>query len=133
MAREIIKTLILEGELVAETPLHIGGADTGHTTDMALAVDGCGRYYLPGTSLAGAPVVNVSAQTGSGIEALRQLLFDAAQGQPQAAAAGAAQAPGPRGGDRVRSGDEARVFDARLTSTGGSRRRACGSDLRRPC
>ena len=46
---------------------------------------------LQGTSLAGAPVVNVSAQTGSGIEALRQLLFDAAQGQPQAAAAGAAQ------------------------------------------
>ncbi|HRM49510.1 MAG TPA: selenocysteine-specific translation elongation factor, partial [Alicycliphilus sp.] len=46
---------------------------------------------LQGTSLAGAPVVNVSAQTGSGIAPLRQLLFDAAQGQPQAAAAGAAQ------------------------------------------
>lgn len=54
MARYISHTLILEGELVAETPLHIGGADTGHTTDMPLAVNGRGGFYLPGTSLAGA-------------------------------------------------------------------------------
>lgn len=54
MARKISHTLILEGELVADTPLHIGGADTGHNIDMPLAVDGLGRYYLPGTSIAGA-------------------------------------------------------------------------------
>lgn len=54
MARNIDYTLILEGELVAETPLHIGGADNADTIDMPLAVNGKGEYYLPGTSIAGA-------------------------------------------------------------------------------
>jgi CRISPR/Cas system CSM-associated protein Csm3 (group 7 of RAMP superfamily) len=54
MAREISHTLILEGQLEATEPLHVGGADSSHESDMALAVDGLGRYYLPGSSLAGA-------------------------------------------------------------------------------
>jgi CRISPR/Cas system CSM-associated protein Csm3 (group 7 of RAMP superfamily) len=54
MARTITHTLILEGELIALTPIHVGGADGGDTTDMPLAVNGRGSYYLPGTSLAGA-------------------------------------------------------------------------------
>ena len=54
MARPIDHTLVLEGTLVARTPIHLGGADSGATTDMALAVDGKDRYYLPGTALAGA-------------------------------------------------------------------------------
>lgn len=54
MAREISHTLILEGELVADSPIHVGGADTGHSSDLPLAIDGQDRYYLPGTSTAGA-------------------------------------------------------------------------------
>ena len=54
MARKITHTLILEGSLVAQTPLHTGGADTWHTTDMPLAVNGRGEFYLSGTSIAGA-------------------------------------------------------------------------------
>jgi CRISPR/Cas system CSM-associated protein Csm3 (group 7 of RAMP superfamily) len=54
MARETSHSLILEGQLVALGPVHVGGADSGHESDMALAVDGLGRPYLPGTSLAGA-------------------------------------------------------------------------------
>lgn len=55
---------------------------------------------LQGTSLAGAPVVNVSAQTGSGIEALRQLLFDACPGA--ATGSGGRRRAGPAPGHRPR-------------------------------
>lgn len=54
MARKLSHTLIVQGELVAISPIHIGGAEEGILTDMPLAVDGLGRYYLPGTSLGGA-------------------------------------------------------------------------------
>lgn len=54
MARKISHTLTLQGSLVAITPLHTGSADTGHTSDMPLAVNGRGEFYLPGTSIAGA-------------------------------------------------------------------------------
>lgn len=54
MARKITHTLTLQGELVAQTPIHIGGADIADTIDMPLAVNGMGEYYLPGTSIAGA-------------------------------------------------------------------------------
>ncbi len=40
------------------------------------------RALLAGTSLAGAPIVAVSAQTGAGLPALRELLFDAARRTP---------------------------------------------------
>ena len=45
---------------------------------------------LDGTSLAGAPVVPVSAQTGAGLAALRELLFDAARSTAHRATEGAA-------------------------------------------
>lgn len=54
MARRINRTLVLEGYLVADTPVHVGSADTGHQVDMPFAADGMGRFYIPGTSLAGA-------------------------------------------------------------------------------
>jgi CRISPR/Cas system CSM-associated protein Csm3 (group 7 of RAMP superfamily) len=54
MARKVVRTLTITGRLVSLTPIHIGGADDGAITDMALAVDGLGRYYIPGTSIAGA-------------------------------------------------------------------------------
>jgi CRISPR/Cas system CSM-associated protein Csm3 (group 7 of RAMP superfamily) len=53
MGRLIRRRYIVEGELEAETPLHIGAAFGGLVTDMPLAEDGAGRFYLPGTSLAG--------------------------------------------------------------------------------
>lgn len=65
MARETSQVLILEGELEALGPVHVGGADSGHESDMALAVDGLGRPYLPGTSLAGA----LRAWEGVGVDA----------------------------------------------------------------
>lgn len=54
MARKITRTLTITGCLKSLTPLHLGGAEDGGITDMPLAVDGLGRYYLPGTSLGGA-------------------------------------------------------------------------------
>ncbi|MGB9666586.1 MAG: RAMP superfamily CRISPR-associated protein [Candidatus Cryosericum sp.] len=55
MSRNMSRVYTLTGRLVAETPLHIGGVDAGDPmSDMPLAVDGQGRYYIPGTSLAGA-------------------------------------------------------------------------------
>ncbi|HVA89535.1 MAG TPA: RAMP superfamily CRISPR-associated protein, partial [Chloroflexota bacterium] len=44
----------LEGDLVARGPLHVGGVGGSSDVDMALAVDGQGRFVIPGTSLAGA-------------------------------------------------------------------------------
>ncbi|MBD1858243.1 MULTISPECIES: RAMP superfamily CRISPR-associated protein [Leptolyngbya] len=54
MARPITKRLKIQGVLTAETPLHIGGLESNVNVDLALAVDGQGRYYISGTSLAGA-------------------------------------------------------------------------------
>jgi CRISPR/Cas system CSM-associated protein Csm3 (group 7 of RAMP superfamily) len=54
MARLIHTTLELSGELLALSPIHVGGAAAGPVVDMPMAVDGKGRYYIPGTSLAGA-------------------------------------------------------------------------------
>ena len=54
MARPIATRFRIEGILVAKTPLHVGGATEAIATDLPLAVDGCGRFYIPGTSLAGA-------------------------------------------------------------------------------
>lgn len=46
--------LRITGTLVAEGPLHVGGLGGSADTDLALAEDGQGRLYVPGTSLAGA-------------------------------------------------------------------------------
>jgi CRISPR/Cas system CSM-associated protein Csm3 (group 7 of RAMP superfamily) len=54
MARKIRTRLKIKGSLVANSPLHIGGNDGSALVDLALAVNGQGAYYIPGTSLAGA-------------------------------------------------------------------------------
>ncbi|MHB1557392.1 MAG: RAMP superfamily CRISPR-associated protein [Isosphaeraceae bacterium] len=54
MARDIQSRIILQGTLVARTPLHVGGLGEDVETDLPLARDGADRLYVPGTSLAGA-------------------------------------------------------------------------------
>lgn len=54
MARRIESRLKINCALIARTPLHVGGMDGSVDTDLALAVNGQGDFYIPGTSLAGA-------------------------------------------------------------------------------
>jgi len=54
MARSITSRLKVNGYLVAITPIHVGGLGGNAQTDMALAINGKGEYYIPGTSIAGA-------------------------------------------------------------------------------
>jgi len=53
MARNVTGRVILEGTLTAETPLHVGAHGEDVDTDLPLARNGAGMYYIPGTSLAG--------------------------------------------------------------------------------
>jgi len=53
MARHINSRLKIKGELIAETPLHVGGYGESFETDMALAKNGRDEFYIPGTSLTG--------------------------------------------------------------------------------
>lgn len=52
--RKLTERLIVQGDLIARTPLHVGGMSEDVRTDLPLARDGEGRFYIPGTSLAGA-------------------------------------------------------------------------------
>jgi CRISPR/Cas system CSM-associated protein Csm3 (group 7 of RAMP superfamily) len=54
MARLIAQRIKVKGELITQSPLHVGGMSLNPTVDLSLALDGQGRYYIPGTSLAGA-------------------------------------------------------------------------------
>lgn len=54
MARNVAGQIVLCGNLVAQTPLHVGGYGEDVDSDLPLARDGAGRWYVPGTSLAGA-------------------------------------------------------------------------------
>lgn len=54
MARAIHTRWKIKGTLMAETPIHVGGIGSDADSDLALALNGCGNYYIPGTSLAGA-------------------------------------------------------------------------------
>lgn len=54
MARWINDRILVNGTLVAESPLHVGGVDRATDVDLSLAVNGQGHYYVPGSSLAGA-------------------------------------------------------------------------------
>lgn len=54
MARKIQTRWRIIGTLKAETPVHLGGMGGDADTDLALAMNGQGDYYIPGTSLAGA-------------------------------------------------------------------------------
>jgi CRISPR/Cas system CSM-associated protein Csm3 (group 7 of RAMP superfamily) len=53
MARRIASRLKITGQLVACGPLHVGGASGNADVDLALAENGNGELYVPGTSLAG--------------------------------------------------------------------------------
>jgi CRISPR/Cas system CSM-associated protein Csm3 (group 7 of RAMP superfamily) len=53
MARKVHTRLRIEGALEAETPLHVGGFGESPDTDLPLAQNGRGEWYVPGTSLAG--------------------------------------------------------------------------------
>lgn len=53
MSREIKRRLIIEGRLVCKTPVHVGGLESLSSADLALALDGDGRPYAPGTSVTG--------------------------------------------------------------------------------
>ncbi len=53
MARRIHSRLIITGQLIAQTPLHVGGFGNSPDTDLPLAINGRGDFYVPGTSLAG--------------------------------------------------------------------------------
>jgi CRISPR/Cas system CSM-associated protein Csm3 (group 7 of RAMP superfamily) len=52
MPRKIRKRFVMRGTLEALTPVHVGGLEQDFT-DLSVAVDGSGRFYVPGTSLAG--------------------------------------------------------------------------------
>lgn len=54
MARTLNRRICIKGTLVAQCPVHVGGISRDPEVDLALAIDGQGRYYIPGTSLAGA-------------------------------------------------------------------------------
>lgn len=54
MARKIYSRYKITGNLITISPIHIGGVGGNADTDMALAVNGEGKFYLPATSLAGA-------------------------------------------------------------------------------
>ena len=54
MSRLISQRICVTGKLEAQTPLHFGGLRESAETDMPLAVDGQGRLYAPGSSIAGA-------------------------------------------------------------------------------
>ncbi len=53
MARRIYSRLRISGMLLAETPLHVGGYGDSSDTDLPLAKNGKGEWYVPGTSIAG--------------------------------------------------------------------------------
>ncbi|MBI4752517.1 MAG: hypothetical protein HY774_28835 [Acidobacteria bacterium] len=53
MAREIVEQLVIQGVIEAETPLHVGGAFSSSESDLPLARNGKGIWYIPGTSLSG--------------------------------------------------------------------------------
>ncbi|MGQ9550761.1 MAG: RAMP superfamily CRISPR-associated protein [Roseiflexus sp.] len=54
-SRQIAERWIIEGDLVLQTPTHLGNGDTDGIVDMPLLLDeATGKALLPGTSLAGA-------------------------------------------------------------------------------
>lgn len=53
MARKISSRLIITGSMIAETSLHVGGYGDSPDTDLPLAQNGKGNWYVPGTSIAG--------------------------------------------------------------------------------
>ncbi len=54
MSRAIEELVEVKGTLLALTPLHVGAALDDLSIDMPVAINGEGKTYIPGTSLAGA-------------------------------------------------------------------------------
>jgi len=55
ISRQISERWVIEGDLVLQTPTHLGNGDTDGIVDMPLLLDeATGKALLPGTSLAGA-------------------------------------------------------------------------------
>lgn len=54
MARRLHARIILSAKLCALDPLHVGGLGGGVDSDLPLARNGRGEFYIPGSSLAGA-------------------------------------------------------------------------------
>lgn len=52
--RPTSEVIAVEGWLVAESELHVGGLTADPGADLTVAVDGLGRHHLPGTGIAGA-------------------------------------------------------------------------------
>lgn len=53
MSRPLQRRLTIEGRLLANAPVHVGGLAGREDVDLPLARDGQGRVYVPGTSVAG--------------------------------------------------------------------------------
>jgi CRISPR/Cas system CSM-associated protein Csm3 (group 7 of RAMP superfamily) len=70
MARRIETRYCITGTLTAASPVHVGGLGGNEDADLALAVDGKGQYYIPGTSLAGALRAWMAAIDAQATEAL---------------------------------------------------------------
>lgn len=65
MSRPTASRLLISGRLVACGPVHVGGVGGNEDVDLALAVNGSGDFYIPGTSLAGAMRAWLSRQTNA--------------------------------------------------------------------
>jgi CRISPR/Cas system CSM-associated protein Csm3 (group 7 of RAMP superfamily) len=53
MARELYSRIQIRGTLTTLTPLHVGGHGESADTDLPLAQNGRGDFYIPGTSITG--------------------------------------------------------------------------------
>lgn len=71
--RAVTRRLRVRGWLRTLSPLHIGGAGQGPARLLAIATDGLGRPYVPGTSLAGALRAAAVRTLGPDSEEMRSL------------------------------------------------------------
>jgi len=86
-SRKILKRIVVEGNLVLQTPAHFGDGDSGEIVDMTLLVDPVsGRPLLTGSTLAGAlrsyllaRECGERAAIGNGRNTLAEKLFGASQ------------------------------------------------------
>lgn len=53
MSRKLAEKWVIKGDLVAQTAVSVGGMGASGPVDLALAQDGRGRPFIPGTSLTG--------------------------------------------------------------------------------
>lgn len=88
MPRPVIERWFIEAVLEAKSPISVGGAEQHDGSDLCLAINGRGDYYLPGSSLAGAFRHWCERHYPNCPEALDQLWgFQAEKGAPEEGAA----------------------------------------------